>query len=303
MTLDQAISGTLLIDGGMGSELERNGCDVSDFLWSARVLLDHPEEVARVHRSYLEAGAQCLITASYQVSFAGFARAGLTPADTEQALRQSVRLARQVRDQFAATHGTRALVAASVGPYGGALADGSEFHGNYPCTFHDLTAFHARRMEVLAAAAPDLLACETIPSLQEARALLHCLRALPTARAWFSFSCKDERHISHGEPLRDCVELLDPEPQVVAIGVNCTAPQHVASLVQEAAALTRKPIVAYPNSGRQWDAARRTWAGPAAEGDFAELAAAWLAAGARWIGGCCQTTPREIAQLKELLAV
>lgn len=301
MTLDEAIRGTLLLDGGMGTELERNGCNVRDHLWSARVLLDHPEEIAKVHRSYLESGAQCLITASYQISFGGFARAGLTPADAEHALRSSVEIARKVRDDFAKERGSHALIAASVGPYGGALADGSEFHGNYACTYADLIAFHAWRMQVLASAQPDLLACETIPALEEVRAILECLHALPGAKAWFTFSCRDERHISHGEELRECARLLHAELQVVAMGVNCTAPKYVASLVREVAAVTSKPIVVYPNSGRQWDAASRQWLGPGG-GAFVQLANTWREAGASWIGGCCGTGPEDIASLRDLLA-
>jgi homocysteine S-methyltransferase len=301
---------TVILDGGLGSELARRGLDVSDALWSARVLLDAPEAIEQVHLDYLQAGAEVITTASYQVSFEGFARAGLGAADAERALAESVAIARRARGKFAAQPagagdaaraGAAIRVAASVGPYGATLADGSEFHGNYGVRFDELVEFHRRRLAVLARAGADLLACETLPSLEEARAIVVALRELRDAPpAWFSFTCRDGQHTAHGEPLGDCARLLDAEPAVVAIGVNCTAPQFVASLVRELRAATSKPIVAYPNRGQQWDAARRQWSGPAATENWGALARTWHNAGARWLGGCCGTTPADIASLRFL---
>lgn len=294
MNLSAALTGTLVVDGGLGSELERRGCDVTDHLWSARVLLDHPEKIGEVHRDYLAAGADCIISASYQISFDGFRKAGLSEADTERALRQAVQVALEAREWFERTHGRSALVAASVGPLGAALADGSEFHGNYDCSYADLIAFHTRRMAILAGAGADLLACETIPSQVEAKAILECLSSPPQAKAWFSFQCRDERHVAHGELLSDCARMLDASPQVVAIGVNCTAPQYVATLIQEIRSATKKPVVVYPNAGRRWDAKARAWTGAAPDFDLGEMAKEWKALGAQWIGGCCGTTPEDI---------
>jgi homocysteine S-methyltransferase len=309
------LRGAVILDGALGSELARRGHDVSDALWSARVLLDAPEAIEQVHLDYLAAGADLITTASYQVSFEGFARAGLRAADAELALAESVAIARRAREKFVAQcagaadvagAGRAIRVAASVGPYGATLADGSEFHGNYGVGFDALVEFHRRRLAVLTGAGADLLACETLPSLEEARAILAALRDFPAAPpAWFSFTCRDARHTAHGEPLRECAGLLHAEPAVAAIGVNCTAPQFVASLVRELRAAMRqpraaaeKPIVAYPNRGQQWDAARRQWSGPPATDDWATLARQWHAAGARWLGGCCGTTPADIAALK-----
>jgi homocysteine S-methyltransferase len=295
MTLREALAGVLVVDGGLGTELERRGCDVTDHLWSARVLLDHPQQIENVHRDYLEAGAGCIISASYQISFAGFRKAGMSDADTESALLKSVAIAQQARSAFESEGGERALIAASVGPWGAALADGSEFRGDYGCSFSDLIDFHARRLEILSRSGADLLACETIPSRMEAEAILKCLANIPEAKAWFTFQCSDDRHTAHGEELRECARLLDQSPQVVAIGVNCTAPRYVASLIREMRSATSKPIVVYPNAGRQWDAAARTWIGAASEFDLAGLVRNWYAEGARWIGGCCGTTPADIA--------
>lgn len=312
-----AHSPTLILDGALGTELARRGCDVSDALWSARALLDAPQAIEQVHLDYLTAGAEVITTASYQVSFEGFARAGLSAADAERALIESVAIAQRVREKFAASRNHRRdrgssgahppqraiRIAASAGPYGATLADGSEFHGNYGLGFDALVEFHRRRLAALVGAGADLLACETLPSLEEARAILAALRHFPAAPpAWFSFTCRDERHTAHGEPLGDCARLLDAEPGVIAIGVNCTAPRFVAPLIGELRAATRKPLVAYPNRGQQWDAARRAWSGLPATEDWGTLARHWHAAGARWLGGCCGTTPADIASLKEICA-
>jgi homocysteine S-methyltransferase len=294
MNLSAALAGTLVVDGGLGSELERRGCDVTDHLWSARVLLNHSEKIAEVHRDYLAAGAECIIAASYQISFDGFRKAGLTDDDTERALRQAVEVALEARAHFEKTNGQTALVAASVGPLGAAMADGSEFHGNYDCSYVDLIAFHSRRMAILTTAGADLLACETIPSQIEAKAILDCLSSLPEAKAWFSFQCRNGTQAAHGELVSDCARMLDISPQVVAIGVNCTAPHYVAWLIREIRSATKKPIVVYPNAGRRWDANARTWTGDAPDFDLGEFAQEWKALGAQWIGGCCGTTPEDI---------
>lgn len=316
MRYSVSVERTVILDGALGTELARRGCDVRDALWSARALLDAPQAIEQVHLDYLAAGAEVITTASYQASFEGFSRAGLGAADAERALTESVTIARRAREEFTARDkrqgagladsGTtpRAIrIAASVGPYGATLADGSEFHGNYGIGFDALVEFHRRRLAVLVAAGADLLACETLPSLKEASAILAALRYFPAAPpAWFSFTCRDEGHTAHGEPLGDCARLLDAEPAVMAVGVNCTAPRFVAPLLRELGAATRKPLVAYPNRGQQWDAARRAWSGSPANEDWGTLARQWHAAGARWLGGCCGSTPADIASLREAFA-
>ena len=297
MTLDEALHSTMTLDGGLGTELERQGCDTSGILWSANVLHHHADQVQQAHQSFLEAGAECISTASYQASFLGFKAAGLSEEDAVRALRESVEVAKKARSEFQRTHNRRALVAASVGPFGAALADGSEFHGNYDASFQDLVEFHSRRMEILAAAGADLLACETIPSLLEARALVHCLERTSHARAWFSFSCRDGLHVGHGEEFRECARALDAVPQVVAVGVNCTPPQYVTSLIREARNVTLKTLVIYPNAGRQWDAVGRQWLGPESRGVIEDQVKEWQSAGAQWIGGCCGTTPEDIRRI------
>ncbi len=306
----------MILDGGLGTELERRGCDVTNSLWSARVLVENPELVEAVHFDYLCAGAGCITTASYQVSRSGFRRFGLTRNDTIRALQSSVAIAKQARDRFlaettAATDANspirhRPLVAASIGPYGATLGDGSEYHGNYHCSYDTLLAFHRERIEILAAAGPDLLACETIPSMAEAEAMLRVVQDLGgEVPAWFSFSCRDDAHNCHGELLRDCASLFLGESGVAAIGLNCTPPHLVTALVtalaQELGAQATLPIIAYPNSGQTWDAAHRCWLGANSLPDIGTLAREWRNAGASWIGGCCGTQPRDIAHLRAAL--
>lgn len=290
----------LILDGGLGTELEKRGCDVRDSLWSARVLLESPEIVEQVHLDYLEAGADCIITASYQVSFEGFSRAGLSRQETIKALEESVALARRARDRFdaLAKGRRRPIVAASIGPYGASLGDGSEFHGAYDCGIQELRTFHGARLNILQASGFDMLACETIPSLSEAEVILREVQKFPGARGWFSFTCRDGIHTAHGERLQDCARMLAPESAVAAIGINCTAPAFVGSLIQEVRSVTSKPIVVYPNSGQKWDGKTRYWVGDKNALDLGMLAREWSHKGATWIGGCCGTSLDDIRNIR-----
>jgi homocysteine S-methyltransferase len=293
--------GTLVLDGGLATELERGGFDLAHPLWSARLLRERPEAIAAVHRSYLDAGADCITTGSYQATIEGFRRHGAASAEAEGLLRRSVELALRARDDYWAVADSehragrpRPLVAASIGPYGAFLADGSEYTGAYPLDLEGLLAFHRERMRLLLEAGPDLLACETIPSAVEARALARLLADLPDARAWVSFSCQDAARLCDGTPFVEAVRTVADVPQVAAVGVNCTAPSHVEELLRAAAAVTDKPLVAYPNSGETYDAAARVWRGQSDPLDWGERARAWRAAGARLVGGCCRTGPDHV---------
>lgn len=292
----------LILDGALATELERRGCDLRDPLWSAKVLLENPERIAQVHQDYFRAGADCAITASYQATIQGFMQRGLTPEAARETLQSAVRLAVAARDAFWQDEAHRAgrpkpLVAASVGPYGAYLADGSEYRGDYPLSETELMDFHRPRLAALLDAGPDLLACETLPCFAEAKALARLLGEFPDASAWMTFSARDDAHISHGERIADCAAGLDAFPQIVAIGVNCTAPQHLPGLIAALRSATAKPIVVYPNSGETYDATCGAWHGPATIDAFAQEARRWFDAGARLIGGCCRTTPTHIAQI------
>ena len=287
----------LVLDGAFGTELARRGFDTNDELWSAKALFEKPELVEAVHRDYYEAGADVSTSASYQATVEGFEKKGFTREQAKELIVRSVRLVQQARDAFWQQRAKRVgrpqpLAAASVGPYGAYLADGSEYRGDYGASRAELADFHAERLAILVSAGPDILACETLPLLDEARAILDDLRRYPDAGAWISFSCKDAEHTCGGDAIADCARLLDKESQVAAIGVNCTAPQYVADLIRNIRAHTAKPVVVYPNTGETYDAVTKTWHGsPTPYRDFVRQ---WYKAGARLIGGCCRTTPDDI---------
>jgi len=286
----------VILDGALATELEARGHVLSDALWSARLLLDDPDSLRQVHLDYLEAGADVIISASYQATIDGFVRLrGVSEEDAAGLLRRSVQLALEARADRAA------LVAASVGPYGASLADGSEYTGAYDLDEEGLYRWHRKRFGILAESGCDLLAIETIPALPEARALLRLLDETPGITAWLSFSCRDAEQVSDGTTFADCVKVVSDHPRVVAVGVNCTAPRYVEALVATARACTSLPIVAYPNSGESWDAQARGWTGDRDPTSFALQAKAWRAAGARLIGGCCRTGPGHTRQLRAQL--
>ncbi|MDM8527055.1 homocysteine S-methyltransferase [Anaerolineales bacterium HSG24] len=302
--LDQA--GVMILDGALATELERRGADLNDPLWSAKTLLETPDLIQQVHYDYFVAGADVATTATYQATFEGLAQRGLNQTQAESLMRLSVQLATDAREQFwqESAHQAeriRPLVAASIGPYAASLADGSEYWGNYRRTIEELMAFHRPRMACLVECGVDLLACETIPCPEEAEALLRLLAEFPHQSAWLSFSCRDERHVSQGELLADCVALANDSPQIVAVGLNCTPPRYVPSLLASLVDVTDKPLLAYPNSGENWDSTTECWL---ADPDFADLsrpAQQWYQHGARLIGGCCRTTPADIAAIRKAI--
>jgi homocysteine S-methyltransferase len=300
------LHGVLVIDGGLATELEARGADLDDPLWSARLLIENPDLIRQVHEAYYAAGADVAITASYQASFPGLARRGVDARQAAQLMIRSVELADEARDAFWSDSANRVdrlrpLVAASIGPYGAHLHDGSEYRGDYGIGRAELTAFHRDRMAVLAGAGADLLACETIPSRLEAEVLLELLEEHTNVRAWLSFSCRDESHISDGTPFAECVALTNASSRVVAVGLNCTPPQYAEALVSAAISVTANPVLLYPNSGERYQAAGNRWLPGEGVDDFVESARRWHAAGARLIGGCCRTGPREIAGIARAL--
>jgi len=299
--------GPLVLDGALATQLQQRGYDISGRLWSARVLLDEPHAIRQLHLDYLIAGADCLITATYQATFPGLLEAGLNSQQAAEVLDCAVSLAVEARQIFAADprrNSTRPApwIAASIGPYGAYRHDGSEYTGDYGLSLTQLVDFHRERIHKLAAGDADLLACETIPSLLEAQALVVVLAEVPATPVWFSFSCRDEQHICHGEPLAECGRLLDEVKQVVGIGVNCTAPRFVEPLVESLRSQTDKPIVVYPNSGETWDTGRRCWTGTTNGVEFAQAARSWRRAGANLIGGCCRTGPEHIRMMTDEFA-
>lgn len=287
-----AFGDAVVLDGGLATELEARGADLSDELWSARLLLDDPQLIVAVHRAYVEAGADVVIGASYQASFEGLAHRGLDRAAATALFGRSVELARDAAEG-------RALVAASIGPYGAVLANGAEYTGDYglgdPATARVfLRDFHGPRIEALAVAGPALLAIETIPSIVEAEALVQVLDALEDMPAWLSFSCRDAGHLHDGTPFAEALDVVAGHAAVVAVGVNCTSPKTVPELVAIAATRTATRIVAYPNKGGTWDASAKRWTGDDLPDGLGPVALELRGAGAGIIGGCCGTGPCDI---------
>ncbi|GAA2536500.1 MULTISPECIES: homocysteine S-methyltransferase [Streptomyces] len=288
---DALASGTVVLDGGMSNQLAAAGHDLGDDLWSARLLAEAPEAVTEAHLAYFEAGADVAITASYQATFEGFARRGIGRERAAELLALSVGAAREAARR---ARTPRPLwVAASVGPYGAMLADGSEYRGRYGLTVSELERFHRPRAEVLAAAGPDVLALETVPDTDEAEALLRAVRGLGVP-AWLSYSAAGDRTRA-GQPLQDAFALAADADEVIAIGVNCCTPEDADHAVALAARVTGKPVVVYPNSGETWDAEARAWTGRPTFS--AGRVTGWRESGARLIGGCCRVGPETISAI------
>ncbi|WP_406459330.1 homocysteine S-methyltransferase [Streptomyces sp. NBC_00876] len=286
--------GTVLLDGGLSNQLEAQGCDLSDALWSARLLADGPGQIEAAHTAYVRAGAQVLITASYQASFEGFGQRGTGRAEAAGLFARSVELARRA----AGAVDRDVWVAASVGPYGAVTADGAEYRGRYGLSVRELKGFHRPRIEALAAAGPDVLALETVPDTDEARALLRVAGECGVP-VWLSYTVAGGRTRA-GQSLEEAFGLAAGDEQVVAVGVNCCDPADVDDAARTAAAVTGKPVVVYPNSGERWGAGRRGWTGDVTFGPG--RLREWQDAGARLVGGCCRVGPAAIAELAVLLA-
>lgn len=284
----------LAIDGGMSTELEQQGCRLEGSLWTAQALLDDPGLIEAAHKAYVDAGAGVVITASYQISRAGFVEAGLTANDADRALRASIDVARK------AVSGTETLVAASVGPYGAILHDGSEYKGNYGKTVEELRAFHVERLGVLLSANPDLLAIETIPDALEAEALVAALAEFPSAIVWMSFSIGPDGKLWAGQSLAEAARIAASSPAIAAIGVNCVDPALVSAAIAEIRTVTDLPVVIYANGGGTWNSETGIWENAAPDALVA-YSAEWITQGATLIGGCCGTHAGDIRQLAQAL--
>jgi homocysteine S-methyltransferase len=292
-----AEDGPLILDGGLATELESLGADLKDKLWSARLLDTAPELITTAHKNYYQAGARIAITATYQATVAGFMQQGYSPGHSERLLHYAIELAEEARSSQA--NANQLLVAASIGPYGAFLADGSEYGGGYKLSTEQLRQFHEPRWRLLRDTTADCFACETIPCIEEALALTELATRYPHPY-WLSFSCRDEFHLADGTDIEEAVkQLLRAANPPIALGVNCTAPRYILPLLEriQQNELKGVKLLVYPNSGEHYDATGKCWHGQADVEQFAEAAAQWVNAGANWIGGCCRTTPEHIRAL------
>ncbi|XP_042872661.1 homocysteine S-methyltransferase YbgG-like isoform X2 [Penaeus japonicus] len=301
-----------IADGGLASTLQDLGYAVDgDPLWSARLLATEPNAIKRVHKTFLEANAEMVTTASYQASIPGFVKhLNITDDEAVKLMTLSVSLAREAVDEYSKEKkGEKPLVVGSIGPYGACQADGSEYTGDYisQMTEEELRVWHRPRMTALVDAGVDLLAIETIPALMEAIAVLKLIKKFPGVKAWVTFSCRDGQSTNHGdhfgEAVRQCYE--EAPDQLVAVGVNCSPPQHVSSLLKEAnltlPAPEVLPRVVYPNSGEQW-VAGKGWEGRSAEWSYVTEVPSWLRLGARVVGGCCRIGPADVKDIASVVA-
>ncbi len=290
----------VLLDGGLGTELERRGHTQLGKLWSSALVRTNPTAIREVHRDYLEAGAACISTATFQAATPTLRQAGLHPAEGEELLRDAVAIAIRERDRFVHRHPDlpRPLVAASIGPYGASLGNGAEYQGGYSLTERELRAFHTGRWRIMCDSEADLIAFETIPSWPEACALLSLLYACPWRQAWISFTCRDALHISDGTPLAKVLHEATAVPNVCAVGVNCISPRIALAITESLGGRGSVPFILYPNASHEWDLATRTPVDETSPEDFAEIAGRWHRAGASIIGGCCRTTPAHTAAMR-----
>ncbi|MFQ1020208.1 homocysteine S-methyltransferase [Gilliamella sp. CG13] len=294
----------IIVDGALASELQRRGCDLNDSLWSAKVLFEQPELIRQVHFDYFKAGADCAITASYQATPLGFAKKGINLNDSIALVQKSVELAQQAKQQYLSEldQPKPLLIAGSVGPYGAYLADGSEYTGAYQLSEEAFMEFHYVRIKALIDANVDLLACETLPSFTEIKALTKVIKQFPKISCWFSFTLKDDQHLSDGTPLSLVVEYLNNIEQIASVGINCIALEKVTRSLNILNKLTSKPLIVYPNSGEVYDPLIKQWhPNPQHNCTFANQLTNWIESGAKLIGGCCQTTPNDIANIAKFL--
>ena len=294
----------MILDGGLATQLEAQGCDIGNALWSASLLQSNPDAIVAATRAYLDAGAECVATATYQASREGFAARGLSAERADELMLLSVELATQARAEFLQAHPEiefEPLIAASIGPYGAMLHDGSEYTGNYDVTAETLRRFHQSRLKLMDGSSADVLAVETVPSRIEAEVLADLLTNCETP-AWISFSCRDGAHVVDGSRVEEVAAMYADHSTAVGIGINCTPPQYVPELVRRLkTAAPRKVTLAYPNSGEIYNAEDNSWSGTVTPGDCAAAAQAWVSAGAGIVGGCCRMGPDHIRAMREVL--
>lgn len=296
-----------IIDGALGTRLQEKGFNVNDSMWSAKFLDENPNAIKDVHKEYLEAGADCIITSSYQASIEGFVKKGFSEKKAQELIELSINLAKDSIKEFwekleNKKKREKPLVAASIGPYGAYLANGAEYTGIYGIENEELKNFHKRRVELIAKMTPDIFAVETIPSFHEAKILCEILKEYKNIPSWISFSAKNGTHINGGESIKECAKYLQTQEHITAIGINCTAPEFITSLIEEIKSVCDKPIVIYPNGGSKYNPVTKKWENSKTdEKEFAKMAKLWKNKGAKLIGGCCQTGPKEIKELRKTL--
>jgi S-methylmethionine-dependent homocysteine/selenocysteine methylase len=281
-----------VIDGGLSTALELLGADLGGPLWTAQTVIDNPVLLEQAHRSFVTAGADIIATASYQCGTKQFKSIGLSAKEARDALASTTSIARR------AVEGTSVAVAASVGPFGASQANGSEYTGRYGVEWQVVEDYHREKLQILVDSGADLFAVETIPLADEALLIAEILEELGAPPAWFSFGFADETQTYGLDAIDKAVLGIAGYADLVAIGMNCTHPRHVDSLLVSMSELVSGiPLIVYPNHGREWDAVGRCWTGDSMSISAVETVQTWVDLGARFIGGCCGVDPLGIADL------
>lgn len=297
---DQIFKQLHVLDGAMSSALEQHGLDTNNKLWTAKALIDDIDIVYDVHFKYFEAGAQMVLTDTYQANIYAFEKLGYTRNQAQKFIAMGVLVAKKARDDYEKQTGKHGLVAGTIGPYGAYLADGSEYRGDYLLNEAQYLDFHLPRLQTILEQEPDCIALETQPKLFEPVTLLKWLsKYAPTMPVYVSFTLRDEQTLSDGTKLSRAIKEVSKYPQVFAVGINCIAPKLVEKALKTIRQATTKQIIVYPNSGSVYDPNTKTWQELTQKIDFKQAAAKWHQTGANIIGGCCTTTPTEIKQIAE----
>ncbi|KAK6623188.1 hypothetical protein RUM43_009040 [Polyplax serrata] len=306
-----------ILDGGFSTQLAKYVGNVidGDPLWSARFLQTNPEAVEKVHLDFLQAGADIIITNSYQASMQGFIdHLGCDEASSYNLIKNSVKLAVRARDQYmkANQHAVRPLIAGSVGPYGASLHDGSEYSGSYidRVTKEEIVSWHRPRITALVEEGVDFLALETIPALREGELLLELMKEFPKQKVWLSFQCKDSQHTARGENFQEVVKRCWSlkGDQLIAVGCNCLSPKYVTSLIKDVnKGLPEKiPLIVYPNSGEVYSPEKgfdeeSKWTGTKNLLNMDKLVNEWIDLGVEYIGGCCRTDADSVRNIRSIV--
>lgn len=296
----------LILDGALGTQMQNHGFNINDSLWSAKFLDENPDAIKLVHKEYLEAGADCIISSSYQASLEGFLEKGFNEEKATHLISSSIKIAKDTRDEFWESYKNsdrlKPLIAASIGPYGAYLANGAEYSGNYEISEEKLSSFHEKRLDTIMQMHPDIIACETIPLFSEVKILSKLLEKYEHTTSWICLSAKNENLTNAGDNIEEVISWLNTQKHIDAIGINCTAPQYISALIKKIKRISDKLIVIYPNGGSAYNPISKIWESSLTDPEeFAKMAFLWNSLGADIIGGCCETTPKEIKKIREYL--
>jgi len=293
----------IILDGGFATELEKKGFDLKDRLWSAKIIAEAPLAVKEVHLSYLNAGADCIISSSYQATVPGFVSAGYSRKEAVELIGRSVKIAIESIKAFNdlepdTVKRPRPFLAASAGCYGAFLADGSEYRGDYHLELEGYKNFHKERVDILAEAGAGIIAFETFPSMEEAAAVAELMDEYNDLEYWIVFTVRDFETTSHGDSFKDCIKMLQGKKNLIAAGINCSPPELISPILDSLDPELKRNFAVYPNSGEHYHTDCSCWDDDPSASDYYSYAGEWHKKGAVIIGGCCRTGPSDISKIK-----